>query len=311
MSKERFEIFGDKLVKDNEQIPNLLNNYLCCVRLNEFSKKIAALESKLAEKDDAITNWETMYKSVVQTCHNDKEEIKKLSNELKNMSCSSSYQEYLVLKEKLEVEQTTNKVLIQREKEIKKQLAESEERCGKQYSKIQGDADYIYKLEEELTQSKMNENFEKEKKDNAFKLIEELKQQLLEKEEEIKVIDEDRQFKAEMWTRFANKCKELKEQLAEKDKEITKLKEVVDTVDKLKQFNLDIKEYALINRNAVDEIYCEHQDKISFAVEQLEKVKETTECVLDNALKNSSLNQSYYDRLLDEIDNQIKKIKGE
>ena len=52
-----------------------------------------------------------------------------------------------------------------------------------------------------------------------------------------------------------------------------------------------------------------NQDKISFTIEQLEKVKETAECVLDNALKNSSLNQSYYDRLLDEIDNQIEEVK--
>ena len=54
-----------------------------------------------------------------------------------------------------------------------------------------------------------------------------------------------------------------------------------------------------------------NQDKISFTIEQLEKVKETAECVLDNALKNSSLNQSYYDRLLDEIDNQIEELKKE
>ena len=52
-----------------------------------------------------------------------------------------------------------------------------------------------------------------------------------------------------------------------------------------------------------------NQDKISFAIDDLEKVRETAECVLDNALKNSSLNQSYYDRLLDEIDNQIKQLK--
>lgn len=109
---------------------------------------------------------------------------------------------------------------------------------------------------------------------------------------------------------FIDKIKELETQLAEKEKENIKLKEVVDCVDKLKQFNADMSDYALVNRDVADEIYCEHQDKISFAVEQLEKVKETTEIVLDKALKNSSLNQSYYDRLLDEIDNQIKEIKG-
>ena len=61
MSKEeRFEIFGDKLVKDNEQIPNLLNNYLCCVRLNEFVDKIADLEAQLAEKNKEIEYQESM-----------------------------------------------------------------------------------------------------------------------------------------------------------------------------------------------------------------------------------------------------------
>lgn len=58
MSKERFEIFGDKLVKDNEQTPNLLNNYLCCVRLNEFVDKIADLETKLAESEKKLkSSW--------------------------------------------------------------------------------------------------------------------------------------------------------------------------------------------------------------------------------------------------------------
>ena len=76
----------------------------------------------------------------------------------------------------------------------------------------------------------------------------------------------------------------MKDQLAEKEKEI--------------EYQESMKILAVENQNKK-------------AIEQLEKVKETTECVLDNALKNSSLNQSYYDRLLDEIDNQIKQLKGE
>lgn len=53
------------------------------------------------------------------------------------------------------------------------------------------------------------------------------------------------------------------------------------------------------------------QSQKQLAIRELEKLKDTVECVLNNALKNSSLNQSYYDRLLDEIDNQINKLKGE
>lgn len=51
------------------------------------------------------------------------------------------------------------------------------------------------------------------------------------------------------------------------------------------------------------------QSQKQLAISELEKVKDTVESVLDNALKNSSLNQSYYDRLLDEIDNQIKELE--
>ena len=68
--------------------------------------------------------------------------------------------------------------------------------------------DKVATLEAKLAQAKMNESFEKEKKDNAFKFIEELKQQLIEEckehQEFCKVADE--------------KVKELKQQLAESEK---------------------------------------------------------------------------------------------
>ena len=54
MGKERFEVFG-KIIKDNEDIPALLDNYLATVRLNEFNDKIKELEQELAElKEKAI-----------------------------------------------------------------------------------------------------------------------------------------------------------------------------------------------------------------------------------------------------------------
>ncbi len=95
---------------------------------------------------------------------------------------------------------------------------------------------------------------------------------------------------------MAENC-ELQKQLAENEKEISEYVKIVDDLHKQLSDKCD---------------FCDKtkdQDKISFAVSELEKVKETTECVLDNALKNSSLNESYYDRLLDEIDNQINELK--
>ena len=48
MSKERFEVFGN-VIKDNEDIPSLLNNYQATVRLNELNDRIKELEQELAE----------------------------------------------------------------------------------------------------------------------------------------------------------------------------------------------------------------------------------------------------------------------
>ena len=45
-------------------------------------QQIAELQKQLAEKDKAIENWKTIYESVVQTCHNDKEEIERLNKKL-------------------------------------------------------------------------------------------------------------------------------------------------------------------------------------------------------------------------------------
>lgn len=43
---ERFETFGN-IIKDNEQMPNLLDNYQATIRLNEFAKRISELEEQL------------------------------------------------------------------------------------------------------------------------------------------------------------------------------------------------------------------------------------------------------------------------
>lgn len=53
MSKERFEIFG-KIIKDNEEVPNLLDNYLATVRLNEFNEKTKDLQSQLDQANERL-----------------------------------------------------------------------------------------------------------------------------------------------------------------------------------------------------------------------------------------------------------------
>ena len=128
--------------------------------------------------------------------------------------------------------------------------------------------------------------------------ISDLEAKLAEKEKE-------RELDNSFWKQ---ECDSLQKTLVEKEKEIDNLYNRLNSKQKFYEMSLekDYKEY--LSRLDKLEKQCD-KDKISFTLEQLEKVKETTECVLDNALKNSSLNQSYYDRLLDEIDNQIKQLK--
>ena len=90
---------------------------------------------------------------------------------------------------------------------------------------------------------------------------------------------------------FAKENRKLKQQLVEKDKEIDKLYEENEDWSNANQV-LQIK---LKNKD---------QDKISFAVEQLEKVREI-------ALKDFDLDKCNLSlaRVLDKIDNQIKQLK--
>ncbi len=88
-----------------------------------------------------------------------------------------------------------------------------------------------------------------------------LEAKLAEKEELLEESEECKEFNAEMWTRFADKCKDLTKQLAEKEKE---RHEEWKTGKEWKW------EWQKVNR----QLEQADQDKISFAVEQLEKVKE-------------------------------------
>lgn len=68
--------------------PNYYTNWEdgCCMEscaINDMSEcPIHYVKGLLAEKDKAIENWQTMYASVMHTCHNDKEEIERLREQI-------------------------------------------------------------------------------------------------------------------------------------------------------------------------------------------------------------------------------------
>ena len=75
--KKNFELVAKIKLKEHTHAFCTLADGDC-----EALGKIAELQKQLAEKDKAIENWQTIYESVVQTCHNDKEEIERLNKRL-------------------------------------------------------------------------------------------------------------------------------------------------------------------------------------------------------------------------------------
>lgn len=117
-------------------------------------------------------------------------------------------------------------------------------------------------------------------------------------------------------------ARNLEQQLAEKDKEIARLKLLVDGFDKLKQYDKDA-DLILINPKTCYTdgkelvIKSDNQDKINFAVEQLEKVKELCKKKFDwwensewegDIYDKSDVSNAYFD-IEANIDNQIKQLK--
>ena len=118
-------------------------------------------------------------------------------------------------------------------------------------------------LEAKLTLAKMNESFEKEKKDNAFKFIEELKQQLAEKEKEIKSL-RTRQF-IDMTEK---EMLELK--IATHNQDLKKIRDIfnqshnqtaIEVLEKVKEYaDIDYRKHCYINAVELDK-YIDKQIK--------------------------------------------------
>lgn len=166
----------------------------------------------------------------------------------------------------------------------------------------------IKELEAKLAESELKYNATNraywellEKQDNAFlqyeKLIgenQQLKQQLAEKDLHIE----------ELESQFAYEC-ECNKQFVECQNENTQLKQLVTELDKEAQeiyemYNQERKKNWLNNRK--------NQDKISFCIEQLEKVKELVE---EKSMTQSPFGTQkiYASDVSGVIDNQIKQLK--
>ena len=140
-----------------------------------------------------------------------------------------------------------------------------------------------------------------------------LKQQLAEKEKELETYK--KQFNEQ-----AGLCEEFRFQLEEKDKEIEKLTEELDD----KNFCKDFVDLYSENKLKTQMLHENWKDKISFAVEKLEKVRKTIKTL--HGQKNCKIGNSYVQKkdklynkyvieldileeVLEILDNQIEELK--
>lgn len=132
--------------------------------------------------------------------------------------------------------------------------------------------------------------------------IAELEAKLTESEEKINMLEEHKFYADNINQAYADKCKNYEKQLAEKEKEIDNLYNRLNSKQKFYEMNIekDYKEY--LSRLNKLEKECD-KDKISFAVEQLEKAR-------SNILCNEKFYFENLNKHIDEqLDNQIKQLK--
>ncbi|MBR2909824.1 MAG: hypothetical protein IKC11_05765 [Clostridia bacterium] len=148
--------------------------------------------------------------------------------------------------------------------DLEAKLAESEDKCNKQWLQIQADTEHIQRLEQQLAELEVKNDKLGTELCNADNIVSYLQQQLAEKEQKI---------------------------------------------EKLQHYN-DRLAQGIYHSYGEHFILKINQDKISFAVEQLKCILNITESIFEKALKQSSINQSFYDEILNCIDNQIKSFRG-
>lgn len=272
-----------KLLKVSHGVADEIGMFVDYVATNKIikdqSKQITDLEAKLAESEE-------------------KKESYRLQNDEHHLQLCQFYSRLGVEAFGADIhEKALETLMIMKEElEEKNGVRRALSVCNRRNDEF---ADMIKKLEGEKEELKQ----QLEAKEHTItNLVEDnrasqewYKKQLAEKDEEIKVIDEDRQFKAEMWTRFADKCKDLKQQLAEKEEKINWLIEAEFNRKWAKKYvEMRRKEEPMLCLPDSDEVY-ERYFELKQQLAEKEKEYQSFKKIADenvNYLKNRILEET-------------------
>lgn len=240
--------------------------------------------------DEAIKDNQTGdIVNAVEVLNQQDKEIKKLE-EYNNKYPYHYSEEYMKNNRKLE----------EQNQQLKQQIVDSESKRKILEEKVK----WLSEENEECFVDGQKYNELREQKD---KEIQQLKQQLAEKENTITTLIEDSKTSKEL----------LKKQLEEKDKEIKKLTEELDD----KNFCKNFVDLYTENKLKTQMLHENWKDKISFTIQQLEKVKNKIESKVESIYKilddlnikivgeSTSRELNAYEEIAKDIDNQIKQLK--
>lgn len=133
----------------------------------------------------------------------------------------------------------------------------------------------------------------------------------LKKYKSYKTDDERIKNLTDLYEKYTTENQQLKQQLAEKEKELKKIKNLRATPKQLQRAYQERYKY----KERCNELKNQHlKDKISFAVEQLEKVNGAlTEAIFEVAANEFDTNKLCYleEKFYEKIDQQINELKGE
>lgn len=81
--------YGEEMLEHNKKLAE--HSQSVDKALDDSCDVIRTLKHQLAEKEQAIENWKTMYESVMQTCNNDAKEIERLREQLHTANQETLY----------------------------------------------------------------------------------------------------------------------------------------------------------------------------------------------------------------------------
>lgn len=139
-----------------------------------------------------------------------------------------------------------------------------------------------------------NISFEYASLDDKDKTIAEQRKQITDLEAKLAEKEKERELDNSFWKQ---ECDSLQKTLVEKDKEIENLTEELDD----KNFCKDFVDLYTENKLKTQMLHENWKDKISFTIQQLEKVKENIHYLL-------SFDYNLVCRVNEQIDNQIKQL---